>query len=153
MSALFAPVSGTIRALKPIFDTRYLKRRSVCISIVSPWYTRSSVVMPGTGQIRRVIETPYPIADLDDSVRRYRTAIDLELVIQEKPMRVMMIVVQRYLDRAIPLACTRGERVLGGCVLARAYFGMMIDLYLPMGLDRILVEEGMRVSAGETYLF
>lgn len=150
MSALVAPLSGHVHSLEMLHDTRYLKRWCVRVRLVAPWYARSALVMPATGHIQRVIETPYPIPDLDHPAKSYRTAIDLELRVQAKPERVMLVVSSRYLDRAIPLSCVRGERVLVGRLFARVAFGVVVDLYLPIAIGGVLAEKGMRVRAGET---
>ena len=138
---IVAPADGTIREVDPSTGlvSTYLGLRNVHV-------TRAPI--PGVVEKTEIIKGSHMPAFAKTSTRNQR----FEVLVKTKIGQVRAVEMVGAIARRIVPYITEGQSLAKGEKLSLIRFGSRVDLFLPVGAVRIMVEKGQNVKAGHTQI-
>lgn len=149
--AVVAPGDGRVLAVEEEFEPRYLKDRSVRISIFLNIFDVHVNRMPCAGTVEGVAYQPGQFFSADRPEATLRNEQNAVMIRTALGSKVLCVQVAGLIARRIVCWTQAGESVACGERFGLIRFGSRMDTYLPQG-TRIAVAAGDRVKGGETLL-
>jgi phosphatidylserine decarboxylase len=149
--AVVAPGDGKVIAVEEEFEPRYLKEKSIKLSIFLNVFDVHVNRIPCAGTVEAVQYQPgcfIPANKPDACVRNEQNAVMIQAVSGAK---VLCVQVAGLIARRIVCWVAPGDRVQTGERFGLIRFGSRMDTFLPLGTS-LRVEVGDRVKGGETIL-
>ncbi|WP_185865843.1 phosphatidylserine decarboxylase family protein [Blattabacterium cuenoti] len=148
---VISPADGKIVEIKNIFETEFLKKNCICISIFMSPFNVHVNRFPVSG---RVIYTKYHPGKYliawfkKSSLNNERTTIVIKT---NKGKKILFRQIAGFLARRIILYARKNSIAKKGEEFGFIKFGSRIDVFLPLN-SVILVKKGEKVSGGETII-
>lgn len=144
-----APADGTVIAIEEEFEPRFLKDRSVRLSIFLNVFDVHVNRIPCEGVVEDIQYQPgaFLVANKPEAtLKNEQNALFLRTA---QGARVLCIQVAGLIARRIVCWLSPGDRVMRGERFGLIRFGSRTDTFLPLGTD-LRVAVGDRVKGGET---
>lgn len=149
--AVVAPGDGRVIAVEEEFESRFLKERSIRISIFLNVFDVHVNRIPCTGTVEAVSYQPGQFLAANRRDATLRNEQNVLLIRTASNVKVLCVQVAGLLARRIVCWTTVGESVRCGERFGLIRFGSRMDMFLPVG-TRIVVNVGDRVKGGVTLL-
>lgn len=146
-----APGDGKVIAIEEEFEPRYLKQRSIRLTIFLNVFDVHINRIPCEGTVQNVQYQPglFLVASRPDAtIRNEQNAV---LLLTPSGVKVLCVQVAGLIARRIVCWVGAGDRVQRGERFGLIRFGSRMDTFVPLG-TRINVAVGDRVKGGETIL-
>lgn len=146
-----APGDGKVIAIEEEFEPRYLKDRSIRVSIFLNVFDVHVNRIPCEGMVERVQYQPgaFLVASKPDAtLKNEQNAVMLRTV---RDAKILCVQVAGLIARRIVCWVSAGDRVQRGERFGLIRFGSRMDTFLPVGTS-LRVAVGDRVKGGETIL-
>lgn len=146
-----APGDGKVIAIEEEFEPRYLKDRSIRVSIFLNVFDVHVNRIPCEGVVERVQYQPgaFLVANKPDAtLKNEQNALMLRTV---RDAKILCVQVAGLIARRIVCWVSAGDRVQRGERFGLIRFGSRMDTFLPVGTS-LRVAVGDRVKGGETIL-
>lgn len=150
-NAVVAGADGVVMAVCEEDEGRYLKTRSVRVSIFLSLWDVHVTRYPVSGTVREVGYLPgktVPAFKTDSSMVNRRSTIFIK---NERTACLVNQIVGVVARRAVHWAET-GQQVERGCRMGMMKFGSRLDILFPASDVTVSVQRGERVRAGETVI-
>ncbi|ACY40246.1 phosphatidylserine decarboxylase [Blattabacterium sp. (Blattella germanica) str. Bge] len=146
---VLSPADGKIVEIQNIFETEFLKKNCICISIFMSPFNVHVNRFPVSGKVIYTKYHPgkYFIAWLKkSSSNNERTTVVVET---SNGKKILFRQIAGFLARRIILYAKKNSIVKKGEEFGFIKFGSRVDIFLPLN-SVILVKKGEKVSGGET---
>lgn len=146
-----APGDGKVIAIEEEFEPRFLKDRSIRLTIFLNVFDVHINRVPCEGVVRDVQYQPglFLVASRPDAtIKNEQNAL---LLMTPKGVKVLCVQVAGLIARRIVCWVSAGDRVQRGERFGLIRFGSRMDTFVPVGTV-IMVKVGDRVKGGETIL-
>lgn len=148
-SVVVSPGDGKVIAIEEEFEPRYLKEKSIRLTVFLNVFDVHVNRMPCAGRVEGISYQPgqFLVASKPDAtLRNEQNAVMLKA---ESGAKVLCVQVAGLIARRIVCWVGQGERVQRGERFGLIRFGSRMDTFLPLG-SKIRVAVGDRVKGGET---
>jgi phosphatidylserine decarboxylase len=149
--AVVAPGDGRVIAVEEEFEPRYLKDRSVRVSIFLNIFDVHVNRMPCAGTIEDIAYQPGQFLSANRSEATLRNEQNAVMIRAASGSKVLCVQVAGLIARRIVCWAKIGDAVACGERFGLIRFGSRMDTFLPLG-TRIAVAAGDPVKGGETLL-
>ena len=146
-----APGDGRVMAVDEEFEPRYLKERTIRISIFLNIFDVHVNRIPCAGTVEDVAYQPGQFLAANRPEATVRNEQNAVMIRTPSDSKVLCVQVAGLLARRIVCWVTAGESVLCGERFGLIRFGSRMDTFLPIG-TKIAVSVGDCVRGGETLL-
>jgi len=149
LGLVVAPGDGTVIAIEEEFESRFLKDRSVRLTIFLNVFDVHVNRIPCEGVVEDIQYQPgaFLVASKPEAtLKNEQNALFLRTA---KGAKVLCVQVAGLIARRIVCWLSPGERVMRGERFGLIRFGSRMDTYLPLGTE-LKVAVGQRVKGGET---
>ncbi len=144
-----SPADGRIIEIQDLFEERFLKKKSVKISIFMNLFDVHVNRIPCQGQVQGIFYNPgkFIMASRDKaSLENEQNALVLET---PKGDKILLIQIAGLIARRIVCWARVGDRVSRGDRFGMIRFGSRVDLFLPLGVE-LRVKLGEKIKGGAT---
>ena len=148
-NAVVSPGDGKVIAIEEEFEPRYLKEKSIRLTVFLNVFDVHVNRMPCAGTVEGISYQPgqFLVASKPEAtLRNEQNAVMLKA---ESGAKVLCVQVAGLIARRIVCWVGQGERVQRGERFGLIRFGSRMDTFLPLG-SKIRVAVGDRVKGGET---
>lgn len=148
-NAVVSPGDGKVIAIEEEFEPRYLKEKSIRLTVFLNVFDVHVNRMPCAGTVEGVSYQPgqFLVASKPEAtLRNEQNAVMLKA---DSGAKVLCVQVAGLIARRIVCWVGQGERVQRGERFGLIRFGSRMDTFLPLG-SKIRVAVGDRVKGGET---
>lgn len=149
--ALVAPCGGRIIEIEEEFEPRYLKERSLRISIFLNVFNVHVNRIPCTGTVEAISYQPGQFLAANRAEATLRNEQNALMIRTNDNMKVLCVQVAGLIARRIVCWTSAGESVRCGDRFGLIRFGSRMDTFVPIG-TRLAVRLGDAVKGGETLL-
>ena len=149
LGLVVAPGDGTVIAIEEEFESRFLKDRSVRLTIFLNVFDVHVNRIPCEGVVEDIQYQPgaFLVASKPEAtLKNEQNALFLRTA---KGAKVLCVQVAGLIARRIVCWLSPGDRVMRGERFGLIRFGSRMDTYLPLGTE-LKVAVGQRVKGGET---
>jgi phosphatidylserine decarboxylase len=148
---VIAPGDGKVIAVEEEFEPRYLKERSVRVTIFLNVFDVHINRMPCDGVIEDVQYQPGLFLVASKPEATLRNEQNAVMIMTHEGMKVLCVQVAGLIARRIVCWVSPRDRAIRGERYGLIRFGSRMDTFLPMGA-KLRVAVGERVKGGETIL-
>lgn len=146
-----APGDGRIVAIEEEFEPRYLKERSVRISIFLNVFNVHVNRIPCTGTVEAISYQPGKFLAANQAEATLRNEQNAVMIRTSGNVKVLCVQVAGLIARRIVCWASAGESVRCGDRFGLIRFGSRMDTFVPVG-TKLTVSLGDAVKGGETLL-
>lgn len=148
-NVVVAPGDGKVIAIEEEFEPRYLKDRSIRLTIFLNVFDVHVNRTPCEGRIEQVQYQPGAFLVASKPEATLRNEQNALMIRTDKGAKVLCVQVAGLIARRIVCWVTAGDRVPRGERFGLIRFGSRMDTFLPLG-TKMRVAVGDRVKGGET---
>ena len=146
-----APGDGRVIAIEEEFEPRYLKERSVRISIFLNVFNVHVNRIPCTGTVEEISYQPGKFLAANRTEATLRNEQNAVMIRTSSNVKVLCVQVAGLIARRIVCWASAGESVRCGDRFGLIRFGSRMDTFVPIG-TKLTVNLGDVVKGGETLL-
>jgi phosphatidylserine decarboxylase len=146
-----APGDGKVIAIEEEFEPRYLKERSIRLTIFLNVFDVHINRVPCDGVIEDLQYQPGLFLVASKPEATWRTEQNAMMIKTSEGIKVLCVQVAGLIARRIVCWISPGDRAIRGERYGLIRFGSRMDTFLPMG-TKLRVAVGQRVKGGETIL-